>query len=87
MELEGLKLGIVGFGRIGRRVAAIARAFASPLFATGIAGNDAAGVLYAVSQGLFGPGELYELDAQTGTVLRSELAASSFPTWGVQWIM
>lgn len=42
VELTGLKFGIVGFGRIGRRVGTIARAFDMQLLATRPRGMDAA---------------------------------------------
>jgi glycerate dehydrogenase len=42
VELDGLTLGIIGFGRIGQAVARIAQAFGMKVIATGRSGRDAA---------------------------------------------
>jgi glycerate dehydrogenase len=61
IELAGLTMGIVGFGRIGRRVAAVARAFGMQVLAAGRGSGPAGGVEGATVEDIFARSDVVSL--------------------------
>lgn len=53
VELEGLTMGIVGYGRIGRKVAAVARAFGMNIVAYDVAPPDEPDVMFVSVEDVF----------------------------------